>query len=75
MYGQIYTIANTVTIEIDDEELIEKVLNSVEDLIKSAVFHHEYDAARDYINFFLKLESVYKELVKDHAKKLEDVCD
>lgn len=73
MHGQIYKMANTVTIEIDDEELIEKVLNSLEDMIKSAVFHHEYDTARDYINFFLKLEAVYKELIS--ARKVEVIED
>ena len=77
MYSCIFKNHERAVIEIDDEELVEKILNGLEDMIKSSVYHCDYKTAQEYINAFLKLESVYKEMIGEETnnKCPEDVCD
>lgn len=66
----VYKHSNSVSVEIDDEELLEKFLNNIEDLIKSCVFHNDYASAKDYIELFQEVEAAYKELIKDREPEV-----
>lgn len=73
MYSCIFKNHDRVVIEIDDEELLEKFMGDIEDLIKSTIFHKDYASAKDYIEMLLKLKKYYIEILEEKVEVIEDV--
>ena len=68
----VYKHSNSVSIEVDDEELLEKLMSDIQDLITSSVFHKHYSNAKDYIEMYLEIEAAYKELIKRNEPEVTE---
>lgn len=68
----VYKHSNSISIELDNEELLEKFILNIKDMIKSAVFHDDYSSAKDYIELLQEVEAAYKELIKTNEEVTEE---
>lgn len=73
MKWRVYRYEKAVSIDIDDEELLEKFMGDIEDLIKSTIFHKDYASAKDYIEMLLELKKYYIEILEEKVEVIEDV--
>lgn len=70
MRWRVYKHSNSISIELDNEELLEKFILKIKDMIKSAVFHDDYSSAKDYIELLQEVEAAYKDLIKENEPEV-----